>query len=68
MRPTITYQKHRETVPEAQTFFPGVGAEEYPGGEGFAAIEWVELSTHNGTHLDTSLIWEGHKAGRDIGY
>jgi kynurenine formamidase len=58
MRPKITYRKHRETMPEAQDFFPGVSAEEYPGGEGFAAIEWVELTTHNGTHLDAP--WHFH--------
>lgn len=52
MRPTITYQTHAETVEEAQTFFPGVEAEDFPGGEGFAAAEWVKLTTHNGTHLD----------------
>ena len=52
MRPKITYQRHRETVKEAQTFFPGVKAEQFPGGEGFAAAEMVVLSTHNGTHLD----------------
>lgn len=39
MRPKITYQRHRETVKEAQTFFPGVKAEQFPGGEGFAAAE-----------------------------
>jgi kynurenine formamidase len=58
MRPKIEYQTHRETVKEAQSFFPGVEAEEYPGGEGFAAAEWVELSTHNGTHLDAP--WHFH--------
>lgn len=58
MRPKIEYQTHRETVKEAQTFFPGVEADEYPGGEGFAAAEWVSLSTHNGTHLDAP--WHFH--------
>ena len=58
MRPKITYQTHRETVPEAQTFFPGVAAEQFPGGEGFAAAESVTLSTHNGTHLDAP--WHYH--------
>jgi kynurenine formamidase len=58
MRPEITYQKHRDTVKEAQVFFPGVEAEAYPGGEGFAAAEWVSLSTHNGTHLDAP--WHFH--------
>ncbi len=52
LRPTITYQTHAETVEEAQMFFPGVEAEDFPGGEGFAAAEWVKLTTHNGTHLD----------------
>lgn len=52
LRPEITYQKHAETVKEAQHFFPGVAAEDFPGGEGFAAAEWVTLTTHNGTHLD----------------
>ena len=58
MRPRITYQTHRETVPEAQTFFPGVAAEQFPGGEGFAAAESVTMSTHNGTHLDAP--WHYH--------
>ena len=58
MRPKITYQTHQETVKEAQIFFPGVGAEAYPGGEGFAAAETVTLSTHNGTHLDAP--WHFH--------
>lgn len=58
MRPEIQYQKHRDTVPEAQYFFPGVEAEQMPGGEGFAAVEWVRLSTHNGTHLDAP--WHFH--------
>jgi kynurenine formamidase len=58
MRPEITYQKHAETVVEAQTFFPGVNAEDFPGGQGFAAAEWVKLTTHNGTHLDAP--WHFH--------
>ncbi len=58
MRPEITYQNHKETVPEAQAFFPGVDAEDFPGGEGFAAAEWVKLTTHNGTHLDAP--WHFH--------
>jgi kynurenine formamidase len=58
MRPEITYQTHAETVKEAQSFFPGVDAEDFPGGEGFAAAEWVKLTTHNGTHLDAP--WHFH--------
>lgn len=52
MRPKITYETHLETVKELHHFFPGVTAEQTPGGEGFAAAEWVTLTTHNGTHLD----------------
>jgi kynurenine formamidase len=52
LRPKITYQTHGETVEEARHFFPDVEAEDFPGGEGFAAAEWVTLTTHNGTHLD----------------
>ena len=58
MRPKITYQAHAETVAELQHFFPGVTGEEVPGGEGFAAAEWVTLTTHNGTHLDAP--WHYH--------
>ena len=52
MRPKIVYQSHRETVGAAGHYFPGITAEQFPGGEGFAAAELVTLSTHNGTHLD----------------
>jgi len=58
LRPKITYQTHRETVAEAGFFFPGLTAEDMPGGEGFAAAEWVTLTTHNGTHLDAP--WHFH--------
>ncbi|HSI16188.1 MAG TPA: cyclase family protein [Sphingomonas sp.] len=58
MRPQISYQAHRETVTEAQVFFPGVTAEQFAGGEGFAAAESVTMSTHNGTHLDAP--WHYH--------
>ena len=58
MRPKIEYMTHRETLPQAGFYFPGVPAEAYPGGEGFAAAEIVTLSTHNGTHLDAP--WHFH--------
>lgn len=58
MRPKIEYLQHRDTMPEMGHFFPGVTAEEVPGGEGFAAAEIVHLSTHNGTHLDAP--WHYH--------
>lgn len=52
MRPKITYQTHGETVGELNHFFPGVTVDQTPDGAGFAAAEWVTLTTHNGTHLD----------------
>ena len=58
MRPKIEYKQHEETVTEARTFFPGVEADDFPGGGGFAAAEEVTLSTHNGTHLDAP--WHFH--------
>ncbi len=58
MRPKIEYVTHGQTMTEANTFFPGVAAEQMPGGEGFAAVENITLSTHNGTHLDAP--WHFH--------
>lgn len=58
MRPEITYQKHDETLGELGVFFPGVTAADTPDGAGFAAAEWVRLTTHNGTHLDAP--WHFH--------
>jgi kynurenine formamidase len=43
---------------EARHFFPGLTNDNMPGGEGFAAAEWVTLTTHNGTHLDAP--WHFH--------
>jgi kynurenine formamidase len=49
--PQIEYRNHAQTVPELMNFFPGLRREELPDGEGWA-MEWIRLSTHNGTHLD----------------
>ena len=58
LRPEITYQTHAETLPELGHFFPGVAAEDTPDNAGFAAAEWVRLTTHSGTHLDAP--WHFH--------
>ncbi|WAC59038.1 cyclase family protein [Brevundimonas sp. SL130] len=58
MRPEIVYQTHAETVAEAQVFFKGVTAADFPGGQGFAASETLRLTTHNGTHMDAP--WHYH--------
>jgi kynurenine formamidase len=49
--PEITYIDHRQSAPDMLRFFPGLTAEDLPGGEGWA-IERLNLSTHTGTHLD----------------
>jgi kynurenine formamidase len=76
--PKIEYLRHDATAAQIATFFPGL-KEDLPDSEGWA-VENIQLNTHNGTHLDApfvhtakkyaathdaSLIWEGHKAGRD---
>jgi kynurenine formamidase len=57
MRPKIVYRTHKETAPEVCLFFPGLTSADLPDGEGWA-VEQVELSTHNGTHLDAP--WHFH--------
>ena len=57
MRPQVTYSRHRDTVPQMATYFPGLTAEDLPDGEGWA-VESVRLSTHNGTHMDAP--WHFH--------
>lgn len=49
--PKIAYRAHKETAGEIAMFFPGLKAEDLPDGEGWA-VESVQLSTHNGTHVD----------------
>jgi kynurenine formamidase len=49
--PSIAYIGHKETAPAVCGFFAGLAPADLPDGEGWA-IERVELTTHNGTHLD----------------
>ena len=51
MRPQIQYMTHGDTWQQIAAFFPGLTQGDLPDGEGWA-IEWIRLSTHNGTHLD----------------
>lgn len=51
MEPKITYTRHADSVPQMATYFPGLTVEDMPDGEGWAT-ERVQLSTHNGTHMD----------------
>lgn len=57
LSPRITYQDHRQTVAEFERLYPGTTAADYPGGEA-AAAEKLEITTHNGTHLDAP--WHYH--------
>jgi kynurenine formamidase len=57
MRPKITYMTHENTWEQIAAFFPGLERKDLPGGEGWA-VEMIELSTHNGTHMDAP--WHYH--------
>ena len=49
--PVITYFRHHDTFKALAKPFPGLRAADLPHGEAWA-VERVDLSTHNGTHLD----------------
>jgi kynurenine formamidase len=49
--PKITYVGHRQSAPEVCKFFPGLSPADLPDQEGWA-MERIDISTHNGTHLD----------------
>ena len=55
--PTIQYIDHQQGLPRMLQFFEGLKAEELSDGQGWA-VEQVQLSTHNGTHLDAP--WHFH--------
>jgi kynurenine formamidase len=50
-RPRIAYLDHSMTLDRMQAFFPGLDSARLPDGAAWAT-EKVELTTHNGTHLD----------------
>lgn len=51
LEPKITYRDHKDNAPVLTGFFPGLREDQLPGGDGWA-MEWLEIQTHNGTHLD----------------
>ena len=50
-RPNIEYIGHKDTLPDLLGFFPSIRPEDMPNGEAWA-LERIQLTTHNGTHLD----------------
>ncbi|BAQ49737.1 MULTISPECIES: cyclase family protein [Methylobacterium] len=56
-RPTVTYMDHAASAPMVAGLFPGLKPEDLPDGQGWA-VESVQLTTHNGTHLDAP--WHYH--------
>ncbi|HEX9835625.1 MAG TPA: cyclase family protein [Alphaproteobacteria bacterium] len=57
MLPKIAYETHDKTQDQICAFFPGLKPADLPDGMGWAA-ENVQLSTHNGTHVDAP--WHYH--------
>jgi len=51
MQPNIDYIRHDMGAEQMAGFFEGLTKDELPDSEGWA-VEFVQLSTHNGTHLD----------------
>ena len=49
--PKIQYFNHQNSFEQMAPFFPGLRQSDLPDGEVWA-VEMVQLSTHNGTHLD----------------
>jgi kynurenine formamidase len=49
--PKLRYFDHFQTMERIGSFFPGLQADEMPDSAGWA-LEKVEITTHNGTHLD----------------
>ena len=57
MRPKIEYRTNAENAPMLLDNFPGLRLEDLPDGEGWA-FEIVQLSTHNGTHMDAPVHYQ----------
>ena len=49
--PKIAYVGHTQSAADVCRFFPGLTPDQLPDGEGWA-VERLEISTHNGTHVD----------------
>lgn len=56
-QPRVVYQSHTDSGAIFEKIFPPLRREQLPDGLGWAT-EWVELSTHSGTHVDAP--WHYH--------
>ncbi len=67
--PEIAYIDHKQSAEKVCSFFPGLSPADLPDGEGWA-VEQINLSTHNGTHVDApwhfSSIMDGGKRAMTI--
>lgn len=59
---TISYHCHKETAAPIASFFPSLTADQLPDGEGWQ-LETLEVSTHNGTHVDAPLRYHSTMDG-----
>ena len=57
LEPKIEYIDHAAGAADVLRMFPGMKRGDLPEGQGWA-VERVEMSTHNGTHLDAP--WHYH--------
>jgi kynurenine formamidase len=57
MRPKIAYRINADTAPLLCELFPGLRREDLPDGEGWA-IEEIQLTTHNGSHMDAPIHFQ----------
>src|SRR6266849_6349014 len=57
MRPRIEYRTNSQNAPLLLEIFPGLRREDLPDGEGWA-VELVQLTTHNGTHMDAPMHFQ----------
>ena len=49
--PAIQYMSHKAGIPQMLAMFPGLREEQLPNSEAWAA-ELLQVTTHNGTHMD----------------
>ncbi|EAW42120.1 MAG: cyclase family protein [Halieaceae bacterium] len=64
MQPKIEYVTHDAGAEQVKLFFDGLESHELPDSEGWA-VEFVQLCTHNGTHLDAPYHYHSTMNGKD---